>query len=163
MLLAGPLVAIPAAADQHGDGQHMQQGQHGKMHGKQGKMHGKQGCSMGKHGAGHADSWKGSLTDEQRARLKQMHVELAKVRMPLKARAKAIKVELAVQATSDTPDLALMDDMLDELMALKKQMKRAHYLHMFEVRKMLDDEQRAGFDMHVLNKAAGKKKSKGHH
>lgn len=128
----------------------------------------------GRHGMGHrgegmhryGESWKSTLTDEQRAEVAKLHAAYKKRKLPLKAKARALKVELAVLATADDPDSGAIDKKIDEVLKLKREMMREKARHIGAVRKVLTEEQRAHFDVHVLKKAMhGKRKRHGggHH
>ena len=89
-------------------------------------------------------------------KLDRLRVEYAKLKAPLKAKAKAIKLELAVLATADTPDAKAIDGRIEALMKLKREMKEHKYRHIAAKRQMLTDEQRPSFDMDVLKRAKQK-------
>jgi Spy/CpxP family protein refolding chaperone len=167
------------AAMQHQGGMHG--GQHGKTHrgaGKQGacgmhgKTHGKKhGKKHGEHGKGHhllGGHWRQSLTDAQKVQLDRLHLEYAKKKLPLKSGMKALKMQLAVLATSDNPQPGTFDAQINELLMAKRQLMVAKYEYIAAQRRVLTPEQRLSFDMDVLHKAAGDDKKKrdhggGHH
>jgi len=110
----------------------------------------------------HKSSWKESLTDVQKEKIKKMKVDFLKVKYPMKARMKTIKIDLAVLATSGSPDQKAINAKIDELLALKKNLLKAKYAHKIAVRKELKPEQKVVFDKHMLKKAK-RKKSRSHH
>jgi Spy/CpxP family protein refolding chaperone len=112
----------------------------------------------GHHGA----SWKSSLTDAQKEKIKKMKVDYLKVKYPLKARMRTIKLELAVLATADAPDQKAIDATIEELLVLKKDLLKAKYAHKIAVRKELKPEEKVAFDKHMLKKAK-RKNCRGHH
>lgn len=114
------------------------------------------------HGGGHGPSWKESLTEVQKLKIKKMKVDYLKVKYPIKARMKTIKIDLAVLVTADKPDQRAIDAKIDELLALKKDILKAKYTHKIAVRKELKADQQVLFDKHMLNKAK-RKKCRGHH
>ncbi len=94
-------------------------------------------------------------------KLDTLRVEYAKHKAPLKAKTKAIKLELAVLATADSPDDKAIDAQINALMDLKREMKQHKYRYISAKRKVLTAEQQTSFDMDVL-KRAKKKGRKGY-
>ena len=90
---------------------------------------------------------------QQVARLRSAHKKQA---MPMKARMKAMKLELVALATADAPDSKAIEAKIDELLALKRQAMLERTTHMAEVRKLLTDEQKPAFDMAMMYKGKGK-------
>lgn len=133
----------------------------GQRHG----MHGKGGHGMGHEGMGHhggkhmlGPNWKETLSDDQRAKLDRLHLDYARQKLLLKAKAREIKVGLALLVTSDTPDTAAIGKQLDALMGLKRQMKMKKLEYTIAQRKVLAPEQRVSFDMQTMRKAMHKRK-----
>ena len=106
-------------------------------------------------------SWKGSLSDEQQKKLDKLHLDYKKKKYPIKTKLKTAKVELALLMTANSPNQKDIDKKIDEILNLKAKKMRLKAAHKIEVRKMLTDEQRIQFDMHVLKKAYKGKKKKG--
>ncbi|MDJ0890184.1 MAG: periplasmic heavy metal sensor [Gammaproteobacteria bacterium] len=136
---------------------------HGGHHGCGGKM-GRHGGHHG-HAAHHGKKlfgphWRTTLSPEQANELDRLRVEHAKRKMPLKAKAKAIKLELTALATADEPGTSTMDARIDELLAVKGEMLKHKYAHIAAMRKVLTPEQRVSFDMDVLKRS--KQKGKKH-
>lgn len=142
VLLVGLAFGTTSMAD-HGFGKGEGPGRHKMM----------QGGPQGHCGA----SWKDSLSDAQKEKVKKMKVDFLKVKYPIKARMKTTKIDLAVLATADVPDQKAIDTKIDELLALKKELLKAKYMHKIAVRKGLKEEQKAAFDKHMLKKAKHKK------
>lgn len=94
------------------------------------------------------------VSDEQRAELDRIKADYAKKQAPLKARFKALKVELMAMALADTPDNAAIDKKIDEMLELKRQILRNKVDKVSAKRKVLDDQQRAQYDLRVMKKAA---------
>jgi hypothetical protein len=151
----------------HGKGAHA-----GKQH-RAGKGH-HGGCD--KHGkAGHpgtgkgakrlyGEHWKHSLTAEQKAELDRLHLEYARTKAPLKAGIKAMKVRLAVLATSGSATQDDMNGPIMDLLLAKQEMVRAKYNYIAAQRNVLNPEQRVSFDMEVIHKAMhGSKGGHGKH
>jgi Spy/CpxP family protein refolding chaperone len=141
-------------------------GPHHMMH--DGKGYGPHHMMHDGHGGHHKPAWKESLTKAQKDKLRKMKVDFLKVKYPLKARMKTIKLELAVLATADVPDQKAIDAKIDALLVLKKEMLQASYAHKIAVRKELTSEQKVLYDKHMLKKAKkgkckGKRGHYGHH
>lgn len=135
---------------------------HGGGHGKCGKGGGKHGqTSCGKHLYG--DCWKNTLNAEQKIRLDQLHVNFAKIKAPLKARIKVLKLDLAILATAPQPDKAVIDAKIAELLRLKGQMLGAKYGYVAAQRQVLTPAQQVAFDMDTIHKAMHGKERKGQH
>jgi len=126
-------------------------GRYGSMMGGGYGMH--HGGGYGGHHGEEFARWKESLSSEQRAKIDKMKLDFIKKQYPLKAKKKALKIELALLATADNPDMKAIDKKIDELLALSKQMMKQKYIHKTAVRKELNDEQRVQFDMAMLKKA----------
>lgn len=122
-----------------------------------GGMHGGMHCGKGMYGA----CWKDTLTDEQRTKLAKIKLEHMKVQAPLKMKMKTIKVDLALLVTADKPDTAAINKKVDELTKLKNAKMKEKYRYIVAKRKVLNDDQRALFDMKVIKKAM-KGKYRGH-
>ena len=144
---SGMGLAGSALADEHG------------MHGM-GEMHGK-GHGMYHHGDG--GGWKASLTDEQSKQIDKLRLDYKQKSYLLKAKIKQAKIELAMLITTDSPNQKNIDKKIDEILKLKGEKMRLKTAHKISVRKLLTEEQRVQFDLHVLKKAASGKKGKGHH
>jgi Spy/CpxP family protein refolding chaperone len=133
---------------------------HAQHHGRDGDHghHGAQGRSMGK--GLFAPHWKTTLNPEQRVQLDQLRVDHAKAKAPLKAKIISIKTDLAVLATVDEPNTAVIQQRIDEILELKKKVMQTRYAHIAAVRKVLTPEQRPSYDMMVLKHAKKRKKRK---
>ncbi len=185
--LAGLLLSPTLSAAQHaGQDMQTQASHHCKHHQRHGSKgtHPGHGCKrqghgghhgcggkMGRHGGHHGHAahhgkklfgphWRTTLSPEQANELDRLRVEHAKRKMPLKAKAKAIKLELTALATADEPGTSTMDARIDELLAVKGEMLQHKYAHIAAMRKVLTPEQRVSFDMDVLKRS--KQKGKKH-
>jgi Spy/CpxP family protein refolding chaperone len=130
------------------------QGMHQGMHG--GGMYGGQGeCGAG---------WKATLTDEQRAKLAKLKLDHMKAKAPIKAKMKAVKVDLAILVTTDKPDMNAINNKIDELTKLKNDKMKEKYKYIAAKRKVLTAEQQVLFDTRVIKKAMhGKGKGRHRH
>lgn len=135
----------------------------GMMHGGGHPMMKRHGMMMKHHGMSGDDdpAWKADLTAEQRARLAQLKLQYWQQKAPLKAQAKAVKVELAVLLGSDQADQGSIDEKINQLVETKRKMLQAKYSYKQQKREVLNPEQRPAFDMHMIQRALqGKKKCK---
>ena len=132
-------------------------GEHGKHQGKHQGKRGHKGC--GQHVFG--GSWIHSLSNQQKARLDQLHVNHARIKAPLKARIKALRVDLAVLATVPEPDKAVIDAKIEEMLKLKGQMLGAEYGYIAAQRRVLTPAQQVSFDIEQIHGAMHGKKGKG--
>jgi Spy/CpxP family protein refolding chaperone len=139
-LACGGINSVPAAfADQHGK-HHM----------------------MGHHGSSH--HWKATLSDEQIKEINKLKLDYKKKKYPVKAKLKQAKVELALLMTADSPKQKDIDKKIDQILKLKGEKMRLKTGFKISMRKVLNDEQRVMFDMHLLKKAYhGKKHKRRHH
>jgi hypothetical protein len=83
--------------------------------------------------------------------------------MPMKARMKAIKIELAALATAETPDTQAMQRRINELLEVKREILTQKYLYIAAKRSVLSPEQRPSFDLDVIHKSSHPKMHKGGH
>ena len=141
-IVGGIAMSTPVIAAQSKGGMH-----HSEMHGK------------GHHG----HSWKSTLTEKQQAELDKLRLAHAKVKLPLKAKMKAIKVDLALLVTADKPDYKDINQKISELVKLKQEKLQEKYKYYAAKRKVLTPEQRVSYDLYVLKSAMHKRKGKGHH
>lgn len=105
-----------------------------------------------------ARHWKKTLTPEQRTQIDQLRVSNAKTSAPLKASMVSIKIDLALLATAEKPDTAAIQQHVDQLLELKKKVMQQRYAHIAAVREVLTPEQRASYDMMILNQARKRKR-----
>jgi Spy/CpxP family protein refolding chaperone len=159
------LLFTPVATAQHGTGDSMEQADNPQAMDHKGKRP----CKH--HGEGHRKSghhhsqpdWKHSLSDEQKAKMKQIKGAYMKQKLPLKARKKALKLELMALATAENPDQVAIDAKIDQLLRVKKSLLLAKTRKIADIRAQLNEEQRTGFDLYVLKKAERGKKWSKHH
>ncbi len=164
----GPILIGPRDAAAAGGSQVVEKGvgQHSADH----TMH-HRGYGRHRYGRHHEKSkllgpdWKSTLTDEQRTEIDGLTAVYAKDKSPLKARARVLKVELAVLATADAPDMAAIERKIAELLELKSRMMRRKAEHIASKRNVLNPEQRPSFDMEVLMSARHlrERRRSGHH
>jgi Spy/CpxP family protein refolding chaperone len=138
-------------------GHHGAGGHHGGHHGPGGKHghHGRKGL--------YAEHWESSLTSEQHAELDKLKLTYARTKAPLKAKARALKIELALLATAEDASGEAVDKKVDELLGVKRQIMRNKYRYIYAKRQVLTPEQRVSYDMEVLKSAKHKGEYRGHH
>ena len=92
----------------------------------------------------------------QKERIGQMHHKLHRDQAPFKTR--------EVQALKELNEMTIRKDVrikevnakIDELMAAKTQIMRLRYVHLIEMRAVLTDDQKVGYDKDILNRSAVK-------
>ena len=92
----------------------------------------------------------------QKETIDRMHHKLHDDQAPFKAaEAKALK-ELNEMTIREDVKIEELDAKIDELMAAKTQIMRLRYGHLVEMRAILTDEQKVGYDKGVLSRSAVK-------
>lgn len=132
----------------HGDGD----GGHGK-----GGGHGKDGGPQM-----YGEAWKASLTAVQKAELDRLHLELARVKAPMKAMAKALEVQIAVLSTSPQPQLEALEAAISQRLDAEREILRAQARYVAAQRAVLTPEQQVSFDLHTIHGAMHGQDGKGH-
>jgi hypothetical protein len=100
-----------------------------------------------------ADQDTGPATSQKEA-IHHMHEVLHDAQAPFKEKeALALKAlnELTINESVRIEDV---NGKIDELMAAKTQIMRLRYAHLIEMRTVLSDEQKVGYDEGVLNRSA---------
>lgn len=129
-------------------------------------QHGGHGMHMKGMGSGmHQGGWRATLSDDQIKQIDKLKLEHKKKTYPLNTGIKQARVELAMLITSDKPDQKAINSKIDEIVKLKAEKMRLKASHKVAVRKVLNEDQRVLFDMHVLKKAYHGKSGhhRGHH
>ncbi|TNF91844.1 MAG: periplasmic heavy metal sensor [Gammaproteobacteria bacterium] len=111
-------------------------------------------------------SWKNTLTEAQQQQVAKLKLDFKKQVLPIKAKIKQARIELAMLTTANKPDQNTIDKKIDEILKLKGEKIHAKAKLRVEIRKVLNEAQRVKFDLYVLKKAShGKKRyhHKGHH
>lgn len=86
------------------------------------------------------------ITDEQKAKIKKIHLNLKKELMPLQNKMAEKKAHLKTLATAENVDANAVNTTIDEIAALKAQMMKKQMAAKQEMRKLLNEEQRLIFD-----------------
>jgi len=112
-----------------------------------GHMPGMMGAQCPNCPAPEPPKWMSSMTDDQKARMDDMHLKLGKEMGLLEARLDVKEAELKNLVTQDSPDKKAVSKKIDEIMDLKKEMMTKRYDHVMELRGILTPDQRRSFDM----------------
>ena len=92
----------------------------------------------------------------QKERIDQMHHGLHRDQAPFKAKeAQALK-ELNEMTIRGDVKIKEVDAKIAELMAAKTQIMRLRYGHLIEMRAILSEDQKVGYDKGILNRSAVK-------
>jgi len=92
----------------------------------------------------------------QKEDIERMHHKLHDDQAPHKAKeAQALK-ELNEMTIREDVKIEEINTKIDELMEAKKQIMRLRYDHLVEMRTILTDEQKVGYDKAILNRSAVK-------
>ena len=106
--------------------------------------------------------WRASLTEEQSTKYAQLKLAFKQKVLPLKAKIKQAKIDLALLVGTDNPNQNAIDKKIDEIAKMKAEKMRLKTAHRIEVRKLLTPEQRVSFDMKLLKKASRDRKGSHH-
>ncbi len=99
-------------------------------------------------------AWTETLTESQRDQFKHMHHQLDDDQAPHKKREAQALAELNAMTIREDADIAAVNAKIAELMATKTQIMRQRYEHLIEMRRVLTDEQKVGYDEGVLKRSA---------
>jgi Spy/CpxP family protein refolding chaperone len=99
-------------------------------------------------------AWTKTLTESQREQFEHMHHELDDEQAPHKKKEAQSLTELNTMTIREDADVADINAKIAELMAAKTQIMRLRYEHLIEMRRVLTDEQKVGYDKGVLKRSA---------
>ncbi len=102
------------------------------------------------------DHWAKTLSDDQKARVDMMHLKLDRELVVLKAQEELVQKEVNALAARDNADTSAINTKIDELAGIKKQIMRARYAHILEMRAILTPAQRISYDMGILERSGVK-------
>lgn len=88
-----------------------------------------------------------NLSDEQKQKMKDIHLKTSKEVLPLKNQLAEKKAHLKTLTTVEKPDMNEINKTIDEMSALRNQIMKKKVAAKMEVRSILNDEQRLMFDM----------------
>lgn len=103
------------------------------------------------------------LTDTQKKQLKDLRTAQMKEMLPLKNELKEKQARKNTISTSDNVKTNELNEIIEEIGAIKIQMAKKRAAHRQNIRKLLTDDQRIAFDMNSGRKKGmqkGKKKGK---
>jgi Spy/CpxP family protein refolding chaperone len=92
-----------------------------------------------------------NLSDEQKSKIEDLRLTFQKQKLPLQSKIQELRNDLKLELTKDNYDEKKVDQTLDQIGALKKEMYKKRINHMRSVRNLLTDEQKKKFDMHILS------------
>ncbi|MGB3340440.1 MAG: Spy/CpxP family protein refolding chaperone [bacterium] len=133
MLLLAAMIMIPMSVyaqppDQDGD--------HSKEHGMHGKM------EPGQH------PMIPDLTDKQKEKMKDLHVEHMKTVQPIKNEIGELEAKFHTLQSADKPNMGEINKLIEAIGQKRIDIMKLKAAHMQEIRKLLTDEQRVFFDAH---------------
>ncbi len=102
-----------------------------------------------------ADQIPGPAASQKKA-IDHMHHKLHDDQSPFKAKEKQALKELNEMTIREGVRIGDVNAKIDELMEAKTQIMRLRYGHLVEMRTILTDEQKVGYDKGVLNRSAVK-------
>jgi len=91
------------------------------------------------------------LSDEQRQKMMDLRLQLQKDLLPLRNKLQSLQTELKLQIASDNPNQGKIDDLIDQMASIRKEIQKKRVRHQLSIRKMLTPEQRKLFDQRVLS------------
>ena len=99
-------------------------------------------------------AWTKTLTESQREQFQHMHHELDDDQASYKKKEAESLAELNAMTIREDADVAKINAKIAELMEAKTQIMRLRYAHLVEMRRVLTDEQKVGYDKGVLKRSA---------
>jgi Spy/CpxP family protein refolding chaperone len=99
-------------------------------------------------------AWTQTLTPSQREQFQHMHHELDDDQASHKKKEAESLAELNALTIREDADVAEINAKIAELMEAKTQIMRLRYEHLVEMRRVLTDEQKVGYDKGVLKRSA---------
>lgn len=99
-------------------------------------------------------AWTKTLTKSQSEQIEHMHHQLDDDQAPHKKKEAQALAELNAMTIREDADVADINAKIAELMAAKTQIMRLRYEHLIEMRRVLTDEQKVGYDKGVLKRSA---------
>jgi len=104
------------------------------------------------HGKEHAEHMPmiPDMTEKQKEQIKELRIEHLKAMLPLKNQLMEKKARLNTLSTSENANMKEINNMIEEIGAIKTRMMKERAAHRQEVRTLLTAEQRLMFDMHPM-------------
>lgn len=99
-----------------------------------------------------------NLTDEQKAKIKELHVANYKETNPLRNQLGELKAKQKTLSTAENPDMKAINANIDEITKVMNQLMKSKAAFHQKVRALLTDEQKIWFDSHPMHKGHGNMK-----
>jgi len=93
-----------------------------------------------------------NLTDEQNAKIKDLHLSHYKETLPLRNQLGELKAKQHTLVTADKPDMKAIDSNIDEITKLMNQLMKSRAAYHQQIRALLTDEQKIWFDTHPMHR-----------
>lgn len=91
------------------------------------------------------------LTDEQQSKMQDLRLNFEKEKLPLQSKIHELRNGLKLELTKDNFDEKKVNQMLDQIESVRKEMHKMRIMHMRSVRSILNADQKKKFDMHILS------------
>ncbi len=101
-----------------------------------------------------------NLTEDQKTKIQELHTQMLEKNNPLKAQLKVKQAELKQLLVSDDATMQQKQAKLKEIYDLKYQIQLNRIEMQSQVRALLNDEQKAVYDNHILNGRKHKNKQR---
>ena len=151
------LSTVALAQSQHTHGHSIDKNTHQKITGTSPtKSHDKGGLHM------FSAAWMHTLSDEQKAKIDKMHLDVAKVENLLRAKTSTAKMELNLLALEEKADMKNINNKISEIADLEAGIMRNRFAHIVEMREALTPQQRISYDMSVLKRDKKKRTKRTH-
>jgi Spy/CpxP family protein refolding chaperone len=92
-----------------------------------------------------------NLTDEQQSQIEDLRLNFEKEKLPLQSKIHELRTGLKLELTKDNYDEKKVNQMLDQIESVRKELHKKRINHMRSVRNILNDDQKKKFDMHILS------------
>lgn len=114
-----------------------------------------------KEAANHQAPMIPNLSEDQKAKIKEIRMKEKRENLTLKNKSKEIEAHLNTLTSADKPNMDEIHKTIDELVAVKGKMKKNKAESVQQIRSLLNDEQRLAFDLKKkeMKKKKGKKQA----
>jgi Spy/CpxP family protein refolding chaperone len=93
------------------------------------------------------------LSDDQKAQIHKLRISHLKDIQTLRNQIRENRAHFKTLMTSENPDMNVINKNIDELGSFRNQLMKKQAAHIQDIRKLLNDEQRLGFDRKFEEKA----------
>ncbi len=121
-----------------------------------------EGFHRGMHRGMHQSMMLNNLSDEQKTQIKELRIEMMKNSLPVRNELNEKRARLRTLTTGDKVDVKGAEKVLADIEKLKTQQAKQRVRMRVEVRKILNDEQRAMFDAHAVMGEKGRQQGSFH-